>query len=179
MPRTEPDTPITGAELAELEYQARAIDSLEAVGDVPSRARAAVKRRILLERLEETGLLAPPTASAPRPTLDADSHAYLLGYVAAAGQREAYLSSEQRTRRVGSGGADVTLDWFRRPSPAPEGVGELEWTAHWEAALGSDAPPDAPLGSVFVHDDLGWHRVEWRRERDSPALLRVEPVTSR
>ena len=160
----------------ELDRRAHEVDGLELTGTVDGVARAAVKRRLLLDDLGAARILAPGAARVWSERLDREKRERLLGYLRAGERLNAYESSEQRARLVGADEAAVSLDWFRLGSPVPEGADPLAWTARWEAALGRADVGDGAAGFFLSHDDLGWYRLEWRREGDAPALLRAEPV---
>jgi hypothetical protein len=162
---------------AELERRAHEVDRLELTGTAEGVARAAIKRRLLLDDLEAAGILAPGAGRLWSERLDREGRERLVGYLWAGERMNAYRASEQRARLVGDRGAEVSLDWFRLGSPVPEGADPLAWTARWEAALATTGVGDEAAGFYLSHEDLGWYRVEWRRERAGPALLRAEPVT--
>jgi hypothetical protein len=156
-----------------LEEQAVAVDALELDAPVLSRARAAIKRRLLLESLESLGLLTGPDATA-RAVLDTAGAGRVLGYVAAADGLRAYLGSGARQQAVAEPrsmavvGGPVSLDWFRLHAPTPPGIEANSWLAHWENVVASGA-----RGGRF--GDPPRHYVVAVRDEGGPlpALLRV------
>jgi hypothetical protein len=154
--------------LAELEERAADVDRLEAADEIEQRARAAVKRRLLLAELD-----ALPAA------LDDVAYPLLGAYQRAAAERRRYAASEERARALGSSASDdptVSLDWFRFEAPAPDGWSDDAWLAHAEAALRDAQPPAEQAESeLYVRDGAGWTRIAWRREDDGrPVVLRAE-----
>jgi hypothetical protein len=165
------DLAADAARLSELEEQAAAVDRLEAAGGVDERARAAVKRRLLLADLE-----ALPAAP------DATAYPLLAAYRGAAEARERYARGDERARAVpgSAAGADpaVSLDWFRLHA-APLACWSADaWLAHAEAALlAAEIPSGQAEGELFVRDSTGWMHIVWRREDGTrPVLVRAAPA---
>jgi hypothetical protein len=157
--------------LADLEERAAAIDRLEEADEAEQRARAAVKRRLLLAELDTL-----------HADLDEAAYPLLAAYRRAAKARRRYARRKERARTVpgSEAGADpaVSLDWFRLRAKAPRGWTADEWLAHAEAALlAADVPPEQAEGELFVRDGSGWTSIAWRREDGStPVVLRAAPA---
>lgn len=179
------DEPQPGEEgwLRRLEEQALVNDMLASRVDVLYMG-FIVERRQLVARLAERGLLDATRAELKRRWLVTWALPKLLGWFDAACARVAYLASPERAAYelppppVDPLASAVSLDWFRLPTPPPEGVAPHDWLALCERVLFVN-PPDTPRasGEILSRIRNKWYRIIWRRDDGrTPVVLRAQPM---
>jgi hypothetical protein len=175
-------TPAEHAALLRLEEQAAALEEAVSTPRTPeSAATEAARRRFLLIELDAHGLLHEAGASDKLRWLAAWGLDLLRGYFEAALAVHAYFRSEERRRHVPNAadepvlGSHVSLDWFRRPSPPPEGVEPNDWLGFCERTLLDNLPATGQEGKILTRIGGPWYRTFWRKDDgETPAVVRAE-----
>lgn len=111
-------------------------------------------------------------------------HPTLRGYVLAARGLEAYYNSTERAEYIQPLdtppiiGGPVSIDWFRRRVPTPEGRSPLSWLAFCEWILRtSHLRADNP-GEIYSRIQGKTYFLRFRREDGlHPALTWAEPMS--
>jgi hypothetical protein len=172
--------------LRELEERAALVDTLEtqlrAGANVELAATISAKRRFLLVELAYQGLLCPSAFEAKHRALDGCPT--LRGYLTAARAFAEYMASPERKQFAGelpayppSGGATISLDWFRVPEPIPASVvvGAREW-AGWVEREADDyfSRDHGGTGWWYWHSGSVSHTFYWRYDDAiHPCVYRV------
>lgn len=166
------------ADMVALERRAAALDAAAAAATTGAPQAALVgERKAVLGALEWHGLLSDERLADKRTALEQWKLPVLLGYLDAAVALRGYLTSETRARHEVLDSvpqrlrdADVSLDWFRQPSPPPTGRSADEWLAFCEVALW-ELVPDGELGGLAVESDGRRLTIHWRTDFERPAVV--------
>jgi hypothetical protein len=168
----------------------RVVEDLAEVNDLLARqvdvldTGFIVERRRVVAHLTDHGLLDPTHAEQKRRWLVAWALPSLLRWHDAAMALSRYLASPERAAyELPPPPADplasaVSLDWFRVPSPPPEGVAPFDWLGLCERVPFVN-PPDTPRlsGEIMSRIQGRWYRLQWRRDDcRTPVVLRTEPM---
>lgn len=163
--------------LGDVEDAAAALDAVQAnVKTEEDRAHAATKRRQLLDQLELHGLLDEARAPEKRAYLEGFRLPKLRDYVDAAMALRAYYRGPTRaTFNLGPAperllDGNVSLDWFRVPSPPPAGTAPESWLAFAEQLLGEN-PREGEAGEIVFGAGGRRYHLQWRRDVDRPAVV--------
>jgi hypothetical protein len=164
--------------MVELDEMAVALDTAQASAKTPDeRADVTAKRRILLEELEEAGLLDETREHEKREWLEGWRMPTLRDYVDAALALRRYYASATRATytlppppaRLLDGG--VSLDWFRLPSPTPADATPDTWLAFCEHVLHSNELSGVS-GEILSKVGRRWYQIRWRRDDgEHPAVV--------
>jgi hypothetical protein len=163
--------------LGHVEDLAVALDAAQANARTDDdRAAMSVMRRQLLGKLKAHGLLDEARAPEKRAYLEGFRLPKLRDYVDAAMALRVYYRSPARAKyRLAPAPArlldgNVSLDWFRVPSPPPAGTSQESWLAHAEQLL-HESPREGEAGEIFSSAGVDRYRILWRRDADRPAVV--------
>lgn len=165
-PRVAPPRPAgLGTSWAELERRAAELDAMVTRERTDEHlAEEARVRCWLLNDLQDSGLF-----DRAEYLPDDEELPVLREYRAAAKQLAIYLESEERAEFNPDApptlmlGAPVSIDWYRRPSPAPKHAPPLRWLAFLEASMGGIAEAGGDRGWMsLVAGPGGRWTVYWR-----------------
>jgi hypothetical protein len=164
--------------LADTEQLAIALDALAAAATTAEQlADVAVRRRVLLDELEASGILDAERAADKRSYLERWKLVTLVGYLDAAGQLSAYYAGTLRAgyqvpappTRLLDG--HVSLDWFRARVATPAGATPDGWLAFCEGVLVDNAPSSA-AGEILSKTAGRWYVIRYRVEaRQHPVVV--------
>jgi len=181
-PTPEPFS-VPEAELADLENRARDLDDLDAAARTEDdRATVAARRRILLNDLAHAGIFDEDRGDDKARLLSDLGLMTLAAYRDAAGKLRAYVTSDERLRclppvdlkRLHS--APVSLDWFRKGVPTPEGYDPDKWLVELEFGLKMMARHlKGGEGDLYTGGGGRTARLFWRKDDGvTPALLKAQ-----
>lgn len=159
----------SGVELSE--QLAVDLDALEPTATTEDElADVFVKRQLLLGELEGLGLLSEARLADKRAYLERWHLPTLVGYLDAATALRAYYRDPIREQygldwrdpdKLLDG--DVSLDWFRKPGPTPEGATPSTWLAFCEQVLFDNAPGEG-AGEILSRIGGRWYQIRYRVE---------------
>ena len=174
---------VPDAELADLERRAAELDTLDATARTEGElATVAARRRMLLIDLAHAGILDDDRGADKDRLLSALGRSTLVGYRRASARLLAYLASGTRRgslpplalTRLHS--APVSVDWFRREQPTPDGFTADEWLAWCELGFSRmSADLTGGGGDAFTGGGGRSARLFWRRDDGvTPCLVRAQ-----
>jgi len=173
----QPPTEYERESMGDLDDMAVALDAAQSTArSADERADVTVKRRVLLEEMEAQGLLDEARQHEKRAWLECWRMPTLRDYVGAAIALRRYFASTARATyglpappaRLLDGA--VSLDWFRRPGPTPDGATPETWLAFCEQVL-HENPPGGASGEVLSKVGGRWYQIHWRREAGEHATV--------
>jgi hypothetical protein len=161
---------------ADLEERVVTLDERIAAGTPEAELRAT--RQWLMPELERRGLFSQTGIDDRIAILEELACPILAGYARAATQLHEYFASENRAkifreRPAKILGSRVSIDWFRRQAPIPEGVEPVKWLTLCEFSL-MNAQGHPQL--VIIPGPGGLYRLEWQADDGvTAAALRATP----
>ena len=161
------------------------LEAKAAAADAAQGAEAGAKKRVVLAYLESNGFFDPASRAANWQRVGSGTYPVLEGYLRAVDALNAYYRSAERAEYIqpldtpAIVGGPVSVDWFRKGVPSPEGIHPFSWLALNESLLRTAT--DNPKGADELYTRVGdttFHLRFRREDGEHRALIWAEPVVS-